>query len=176
MAHLETLISEDDLQARIRDLGAELAALYGDEPVIAVGVLKGSILFMADLVRAMKGCDVRLSFLGVASYHGTESTGVVRVTHDLTEPIEGEHVLVIEDIVDSGLTLAYIREMLNVRRPKSLRVVSLLDKPMKRTVDVAVEFTGFSIPDAFVVGYGLDLDQKYRNVPYIAIYHPDASR
>ena len=171
MADLETLISADDLHARIRALGAELAALYGDEPVIAVGVLKGSILFMADLVRAMD-CDVRLSFLGVASYHGTESTGVVRVTHDLTETIEGHHVLVVEDIVDTGLTLAYIREMLAVRRPKSLRVATLLDKPERRRVEVDVDFTAFTIPDRFVVGYGLDFDQRYRNLPYIAVYHP----
>jgi hypoxanthine phosphoribosyltransferase len=156
-------------------MGSELAAIYGDEPVIAVGVLKGSILFLADLVRAMEGCDVRLAFLGVASYHGTESSGVVRVTHDLSETIQGTHVLVVEDIVDTGLTLAYIRDMLSVRKPKSLRVATLLDKPERRTVEVSVEFVGFTIPDAFVVGYGLDYDQKYRNVPYIAVYHPEGN-
>jgi len=173
MAHLETMISAEQLSERILALGAELSAIYGDEPVIAVGVLKGSILFMADLVRAMD-CDVRMSFLGVASYHGTESTGVVRVTHDLSESIADCHVLVIEDIVDSGLTLSYIREMLRVRKPRSLRVVTLLDKPSRRTVEVQVEHTGFSIEDRFVVGYGLDLDQRYRNLPHIAIYHPDS--
>lgn len=172
MAHLETLISAEQLAERIAVLGAELDAIYGDERVTAVGVLKGSVLFLADLIRAMKG-DVRCAFLGVASYQGTESTGVVRVTHDLSESIEDEHVLIVEDIVDSGLTLAYIRNLLAMRKPKSIRVVSLLDKPSKRTVEVEVEHIGFSIPDAFVVGYGLDLDQRYRNVPYIAIYHPD---
>lgn len=174
MAHLETLISAEQLAERIAVLGSELDAIYGEEPVTAIGVLKGSILFMADLVRAMK-CDVRCAFLGVASYHGTESTGVVRVTHDLSEPIENEHVLIIEDIVDSGLTLSYIRDLLEVRKPKSVRVVSLLDKPSKRSVPVEVEHVGFTIPDAFVVGYGLDLDQRYRNVPYIAVYHPDGA-
>jgi hypoxanthine phosphoribosyltransferase len=177
MPRLETLISEEQLQTRIRALGKELDAHYraADEgaPIIAIGVLKGSVLFLADLVRAMES-DVRLAFLGVASYHGTESTGVVRVTHDLSASIEGKHVLVVEDIVDSGLTLAYIRDMLKVRKPASLRIVSLLDKPEKRTVEVDVEYVGFTIPDAFVVGYGLDLDQQYRNLPYIAVYHPDA--
>ena len=172
MAHLETLISVERIDSRIREMGAELAGIYGDEPVIAIGVLKGSILFLSDLVRAMD-CDVRLAFLGVASYHGTESSGVVRVTHDLSASIEGCHVMVVEDIVDTGLTLAYIREMLAVRKPKSLRVVTLLDKPSRRTVEVEVEHVGFEIPDAFVVGYGLDLDQRYRNVPYIAVYHPE---
>lgn len=171
MAHLETLIPAERIAARIAELGRELSSIYGDEPVTAIGILKGSILFMSDLIRAMDG-DVRCSFLGVASYHGTESTGVVRITHDLDESIEGKHVLVVEDIVDSGLTLSYIREMLEVRKPASLRVVALLDKPERRKVAVAVEHIGFTIPDAFVVGYGLDLDQRYRNVPYIAIYNP----
>lgn len=170
-ARLETLIPQERIAARIAELGRELDGIYGDEPVLAIGILKGSILFMADLVRAMAG-DVRCSFLGVASYHGTESTGAVRITHDLDENIEGQHVLVIEDIVDTGLTLSYIREMLDVRKPRSLRVVTLLDKPSRRTTPVTVEHTGFTIPDAFVVGYGLDLDQRYRNVPYIAVYHP----
>ena len=159
----------------------------GDWDVVVIGTGMGgstlgyalarkgrSVLFLADLVRAMKS-DVRLAFLGVASYHGTESTGVVRVTHDLSSSIEDQHVLVVEDIVDSGLTLAYIRDMLKVRKPASLRIVSLLDKPEKRTVQVEVEHVGFTIPDAFVVGYGLDLDQQYRNLPYIAVYPPDAA-
>lgn len=174
MPRLETLISSEELSTRIRALGAEISAVYGDEPVLAVGVLKGSFLFMADLVRAMD-CDVRCCFLGVASYEGTESTGKVRITHDLDTNIEGQHVLVVEDIVDTGLTLSYIRELLEVRNPKSLRVVSLLDKPERRTETVQVEYVGFTIPDAFVVGYGLDLDQRYRNLPEVAVYHPDGA-
>jgi hypoxanthine phosphoribosyltransferase len=174
MPRLETLLSRAEIAARIEALGAELSALYGDEPVLAIGVLKGSFLFMADLVRAMDA-DVRCCFLGVASYEGTESTGKVRITHDLDTDIGGQHVLVVEDIVDTGLTLSYIRELLAVRNPKSLRVVSLLDKPTRRTCPVEVEFTGFTIPDAFVVGYGLDLDQRYRNHPEIAVYHPEGA-
>lgn len=172
MARLETWIGQEEIAARIAALGAELAAVYGDRPVLAIGVLKGSILFLSDLIRAMD-CDVRCAFLGVASYHGTESTGAVRITHDLDASIEGQDVLVVEDIVDTGLTLSYIREMLQVRRPRSLRVVTLLDKPERRQVEVEVEHVGFTIPDAFVVGYGLDLDQRYRNLPYIAVYHPE---
>lgn len=172
MPTFETLISREQLASRIEALGAELAAHYADEPVLVVGVLKGSFLFMADLVRAMD-CDVRCAFLGVSSYEGTESTGKVRITHDLSTDIHGLNVLIVEDIVDTGLTLSYIREMLAVRGPKTLAVASLLDKPERRTVEVEVEHIGFTIPDAFVVGYGLDLDQRFRNLPYVAIYHPD---
>ena len=173
MPRFETLISAEEIAARIQALGKELTELYGDEPVLAIGILKGSILFMSDLIRAMDG-DVRCAFLGVSSYHGTESTGEVRITHDLSMSLEGLNVLIMEDIVDTGLTLTYIREMLELRKPKSLRVVTLLDKPDRRTSEVKVEYTGFTIPDKFVVGYGLDLDQRYRNLPYIAVYHPDS--
>ncbi|MCA9566616.1 MAG: hypoxanthine phosphoribosyltransferase [Myxococcales bacterium] len=174
MPTLEPMISAEQLATRIQELGAGLARTYADEPVVVIGVLKGSFLFMADLVRAMD-CDVRCHFLGVASYEGTESTGKVRITHDLDVNIEGRHVLVVEDIVDTGLTLAYIREMLAVRQPASLAVCALLDKPERRKVEVEVEHVGFTIPDAFVVGYGLDLDQRYRNLPYVAVYHPDGA-
>ena len=169
----ETLISAEQIAARVTELGAELDAIYGDEPVLALGVLKGSILFMSDLIRAMQG-DVRCAFLGVSSYHGTNSTGEVRITHDLTASIEGKHVLVVEDIVDTGLTLSYLRNLLEMRKPKTLRIVTLLDKPSRRTTEVRVEHVGFSIPDAFVIGYGLDLDQRYRNLPYIGIYSEES--
>lgn len=174
MPRLETLISREQLAARIEALGAELAAHYGNEPVLVIGVLKGSFLFMSDLIRAMD-CDVRCAFLGVSSYEGTTTTGRVRITHDLTTDIRDQHVLVVEDIVDTGLTLAYLRELLEVRGPKSLAVASLLDKPERRQVEVQVDHVGFTIPDAFVVGYGLDLDQRYRNLPYVAVYHPDGA-
>lgn len=165
----ETLLSAEQIAARIQELGRELDGIYGDEPVLAIGILKGSILFMSDLIRAMEA-DVRCAFLGVSSYHGTSSTGEVRITHDLTAPLEGVNVLVVEDIVDTGLTLSYIRNLLELRAPKSLRIVSLLDKPSRRTTPVKVEHVGFEIPDAFVIGYGLDLDQRYRNLPYIGIF------
>ena len=139
---------------------------------LIIGVLKGSFVFMADLARAMGG-DVKIEFLGVSSYHGgTRSTGVVRITQDLRHPIEGQHCLVVEDIVDTGLTMDYLLRMLQVRGPKSLKVVTLLDKPGNREIEVDVDFVGFTIPDEFVVGYGLDLGELYRNLPFIAVYSP----
>jgi hypoxanthine phosphoribosyltransferase len=137
-----------------------------------VGVLKGSFLFMADLVRAIGG-DVRCEFLGVSSYHGgTRSTGVVQITQDLRYPIEGQDVLIIEDIIDTGLTMDYLLRMLRTRGPRTLTVATLLDKPSRREVDLSADHTGFSIPDEFVVGYGLDLGELYRNLPYVAVYTP----
>jgi hypoxanthine phosphoribosyltransferase len=169
---LSVLIPEDRLQARIRELGAKIRVDYGDEPLTVIGVLKGSFIFMADIVRAIGG-DVRCEFLGVSSYHGgTRTTGVVRITDDLRNPIEGQHCLVVEDIIDTGLTMDYLLKILAVRGPKSLRTCSLLDKPAHREVDITCDYVGFSIPDEFVVGYGLDLGERYRNLPYIAVYSP----
>ena len=171
-ARLSTLIDESSLQARIRELGAQIREEYGDEPITCIGVLKGSFLFMADLVRAIGG-PVRCEFLGVSSYQGgTRSTGVVRITHDLKQSVEGQHCLLIEDIVDTGLTMEYLLRMLNLRNPESLRIASLLDKPSNRKVEVEIDYVGFTIPDEFVVGYGLDLHGFHRNLPYIAVYHP----
>ena len=169
---LHTLISEEALQARITELAAQIRADFGDETITCIGVLKGSFLFMADLVRKMGG-DVRCEFLGVSSYHGgTRSTGVVQITQDLRFPIEGQHCLIIEDIIDTGLTLDYLQRMLSVRSPKTLKMVTLLDKPGRREVNLTPDYAGFSIPDEFVVGYGLDLGELYRNLPYIAVYTP----
>jgi hypoxanthine phosphoribosyltransferase len=166
------LISEDALQARVAELAAQIRADFGNETITCIGVLKGSFLFMADLVRKMGG-DVRCEFLGVSSYHGgTRSTGVVQITQDLRFPIEGQHCLIIEDIIDTGLTLDYLQRMLSVRSPKTLKMVTLLDKPGRREVDLTPDYAGFSIPDEFVVGYGLDLGELYRNLPYIAVYTP----
>ena len=132
----------------------------------------GSFLFMADLVRAIGG-PVRCEFLGVSSYQGgTRSTGVVRITHDLKQPVEGQHCLLVEDIVDTGLTMDYLLRMLQVRNPASLKVATLLDKPDNREVEVKTDYIGFTIPDEFVVGYGLDLNELYRNLPHIAVYTP----
>lgn len=166
---LEELISSEQIAERVAQMGQEIRTWYGDETVLVIGVLKGSFVFLADLIRAISG-DVECAFLGVSSYVGTRSTGDVRITHDLSAEIRGRHVLLVEDIVDTGLTLDYIRSTLSVRGPASLRVVSLLDKPMKRQVQVDVEMVGFSIPDEFVIGYGLDFNQRYRNLSYVAIY------
>ena len=169
---LDVLISEERIQARVRELGREIREKLGDEPITCICVLKGSFVFMADLVRAIGG-DVRCEFLGVSSYHGgTRSSGVVRITQDLRAPIEGRHCLVVEDIIDTGLTLDYLIRMLRMRSPASLHTCSLLDKPAHREVDCSCDFVGFQIPDEFVVGYGLDLGEYYRNLPYLAVYHP----
>jgi hypoxanthine phosphoribosyltransferase len=170
--HLRVLIPEDRLQARIRELGVQIRADYGDRQITCIAVLKGSFMFMADLVRAIGG-DVRCEFLGVSSYHGgTRSSGVVRITEDLQQPIEGQDCLIVEDIVDTGLTMDYLLRMLKVRGPRSLKIVSLLDKPVHREVSLEADYVGFSIPDEFVVGYGLDLAERFRNLPHIAVYAP----
>lgn len=166
---MRTMFSADAIAARIAELGPAIRAASGDEPITAICVLKGSVIFAADLVRAIPG-DVHLEFLGVSSYAGTQSTGHVQITHDLRASIAGRHCLVIEDIVDTGLTLHYLLGQLRARDPASLRVASLLDKPSRRRVAVEPDFVGFTIPDAFVIGYGLDLDERYRNLPYVAIY------
>ncbi|MEQ1501691.1 MAG: hypoxanthine phosphoribosyltransferase, partial [Myxococcota bacterium] len=162
---LEVLLDARSIAARIAELGVEIRGWYPPEATITVvGVLKGSFLFMADLVRSIDG-PVACEFLGVSSYEGENSSGAVQITHDLRADIAGKHVLLVEDIVDTGLTLEYLRRMLGARGPASLRVVALLDKPSRRKVPVEVDRVGFEIPDLFVVGYGLDLDQLYRNLP-----------
>lgn len=170
---LKVLISEEQIRARIAEMGAQIRADAPDRVITCVGVLKGSFLFMADLVRAIPG-DVRCEFLGVSSYHGgTRSTGVVQITQDLRHPIEGQDVLIIEDIIDTGLTMDYLLRMLRTRGPRSLRVATLLDKPERREdVSFNADYIGFSIPDEFVVGYGMDLGELYRNLPHIAVYTP----
>jgi hypoxanthine phosphoribosyltransferase len=169
---IRTLISQEQIQARVAELGAQIRAEFGEEPVTLVAVLKGSFLFVADLVRAIPG-EVRVEFLGVASYHGgTSSTGVVQLTLDLRHGIEDQNVILVEDIVDTGLTIDYLVRMLKVRGPRALRVATLLDKPDNREVEVKLDYVGFTIPDEFVVGYGLDLGELYRNLPYVAVYAP----
>jgi hypoxanthine phosphoribosyltransferase len=162
------LFPADVLAHRIEELGAQIASAYAGQTVICVGVLKGSVLFLADLVRAIgPGVDVRLAFLAVRSYEGTRSTGTVQLTKDLETDIHGQHVLLVEDIVDTGLTLRFLVESLQLRQPASLRTVALLDKPERRKVAIEPDWAGFVIPDRFVVGYGLDLDQRYRHLPYV---------
>lgn len=165
----DTLISEEAIQAKIRELAAKLDALYGDEPVLLIGILKGSLHFLSDLGRAMKA-DTRIDFIQTSSYgSGKSSTGVVQIRKDLDINIENGNVLIVEDIVDTGTTLNHLRELLATRNPKSLRIVTLLSKPEARKVQTPVEFIGFEIPNEFVVGYGLDYAERYRNLPYIAI-------
>lgn len=169
---LQTLISEEKIQARVRELGARIRADFPDQPITLVAVLKGSVLFAADLLRAIPG-EVRIEFLGVASYHGgTSSSGVVQLTLDLRHGIEGQNVILVEDIVDTGLTIDYLVRMLKVRGPRALHVATLLDKPDNREVEVELSYVGFTIPDEFVVGYGLDLGELYRGLPYVAVYSP----
>jgi hypoxanthine phosphoribosyltransferase len=171
-AQFRVLIPEDRLQARIQELGQQIRKDFGDRPITCICVLKGSFIFMADLVRAIGG-ELETEFLGVSSYQGgTQTTGVVQITKDLSGPIEEKDVIIIEDIIDTGLTMHYLLEMLAVRQPRTLAVCTLLDKPRNREVEMKADYVGFSIPDEFVVGYGLDLAERYRNLPHIAVYTP----
>jgi hypoxanthine phosphoribosyltransferase len=151
----------------VRQLGEQITKDLRGEPVVVVGVLKGAFMFTADLVRAIKS-PVVIDFIGCASYSGTRSTGTVRITHDLSTDITGKNVILVEDIIDTGRTLDYLIRILKERSPKSLRLCTLLDKPEAREVPVKVDYFGFSISNEFVIGYGLDLDQRYRELPYIA--------
>lgn len=167
---IEVFITEEAIQARVRELGAAIRAELETEDLLVVCVLKGSMLFFADLVRVL-GDGVSFDYIAVSSYGtGTESSGRVRFIADLSQSIEGRDVLIVEDIVDTGRTLKHLRTILEARAPKSIRAVTLLDKPSRRVVEVPVEHRGFEIPDAFVVGYGLDLDEKYRALPYIGVF------
>jgi hypoxanthine phosphoribosyltransferase len=161
--------SEEKLRARIAELGAEISRDYRGQELVVVGVLKGSVLFFADLVRQID-LPLSIDFLGLSSYgSGTESSGVVRITSDLSRPIEGKHVLVIEDIVDTGLTMQFLLDNLNTRRPASVRICALLEKPSRAKTKIPIHYKGFVIPDEFVVGYGLDFDEKFRNLPFIGV-------
>jgi hypoxanthine phosphoribosyltransferase len=168
----EVLLSSDALQQRVRELGRQLSADYAGRDPVLVSVLKGSIVFLADLMRAM---DIPLSLhlLAVSSYgSGTETSGQVRILKDLSASIEGRDVLVVEDIIDTGLTLNYLLRYLAERNPASLRICCLLDKPARRLAEIEIDYTGFTIPDRFVIGYGLDYDERYRNLPYVGVLRP----
>jgi hypoxanthine phosphoribosyltransferase len=164
----EVLIEEDDLQRRIADLGTEISSDYQGRDLLLVGVLKGAVFFLADLMRELEvPCEV--DFMAVSSYgSATDSSGVVRILKDLDMAIEGRDVLIVEDIVDSGLTLQYLMRSLSARNPASLEVCALLTKPERRKVDLPIRFVGFEIPDRFAIGYGLDHAERYRNLPYVA--------
>ena len=166
------LIDAETLQERIRELGALLEEEYRNRDLLLISVLKGSIIFMADLIRYIR-IPHEIDFMATSSYGAdVQSSGVVRILKDLNKPIEGRNVVVVEDIIDSGNTLNYLMRILRERQPASLRIVTLLDKPERREVVIDVDWTGFSIPNAFVVGYGLDYNEVYRNLPYIGILRP----
>jgi hypoxanthine phosphoribosyltransferase len=170
MATTHVLISEADIQQRIKTLAAEIEKDYpASEEIHLVAVLKGGFMFMADLVRAMSD-RVTMDFMAVSSYaKGTTSSGQVRVLKDLDSNLEGRHIIVVEDIVDTGLTLHYLQDLLKARAPKSMKTACLLSKPARRKVDVQVDYIGFTIEDRFVVGYGLDYAERYRELPHIAV-------
>ena len=163
------LIPEDKVDERIAQLGEQISRDYAGRQVHLIGILKGSIFFICELAKRIT-VPVTMDFMSVSSYGaGTKSSGVVKLIKDLDEPIEGKDVLVVEDIIDSGHTLSYLLKNLSSRNPASIRLCPLLDKPERREVDVEVDYQGFSIPDEFVIGYGLDYDQRYRNLPYIGV-------
>jgi hypoxanthine phosphoribosyltransferase len=168
------LIDEESLQTRIKELAGQIEADYeGADDLLLICVLKGGFMFLSDLTRALKRAH-NVDFMGVSSYgKGTTSTGAVQIIMDLKEPIENRNILIVEDIIDSGHTLDYMRRSLLARSPASLRICSLLNKPSRREIPVQVDYIGFDIPDEFVVGYGLDFDELYRNLPFIAILKPE---
>lgn len=169
----EILLSPDELAAKVKELGEAISRDYAGQDLLLIGVLKGAVMFLSDLLRSVT-IPVAVDFMAVSSYGAaTKSSGIVRILKDLDESIEGRHVLVVEDIVDTGLTLHYMLENLASRRPASLKVCALLDKPDRRQVEVALDYVGFHIPDKFVIGYGLDYAEKYRNLPYIGVLRPD---
>ncbi len=167
------LLSEARLEARVRELGAEIARDYRGKDLVLVGVLKGAFVFLADLARAID-LPLVVDFLSVSSYGAdTKSSGVVRLIEDLSLPIAGKHVLLVEDIVDTGLTANYLLKNLRTRGPADLRLCTLLHKPSRSQVDVPIDYCGFVVEDVFVVGYGLDHDQRFRNLPYIGVAAPE---
>ncbi len=172
----KVLISEDALEKKVRDLGRQISEDYRGKNLLLVSVLKGSVVFMADLMRAIT-IPLKVDFMSVSSYgSGVKTSGVVKILKDLDHPVEGHDLLIVEDILDSGQTLSYLREMLSKQKPNSIRLVTLLDKPERRQVDIKADYKGFEVPDEFVVGYGLDYDEKYRNLPFVGILKPEVYR
>jgi len=167
------LFSEEDIQRRIKELAKELSKDYKDKVPIMIAVLRGAILFFSDLVKEMD-IHLEMNFLAISSYgSGTESSGEVRIQYDMQESIKDRHVIVVEDIIDSGLTISHLREILEARHPATIKVCSLLDKPSRRVVEAEGDYIGFEVPNEFVVGYGLDYAGKYRNLKYIGVLKPD---
>lgn len=167
---LECMISKEDIAAKVAEIGQQITKDFENEELLVVGVLKGSWVFMADLVRQID-LPMEISFISVSSYSGarTTSSGVVKLQCDIDRPLDGKNVILVEDIVDTGLTLQYLKKLLQVRNPKTIKICTLLDKPSRRLSDTLPDYSGFSIPDEFVVGYGLDYDNKYRNLADVCI-------
>ena len=169
---LKVLNSEEEIQTRIKELGKEISNDYAGKEIIVISILKGSIMFMADLLRSID-THVQIDFMVVSSYGaGVVSTGAVKMLKDVFLSIEGKDVLIVEDILDTGRTLHYIKGYLGGRKPSSIKICTLLDKPERREADITADYTGFVVPDEFVVGYGLDYDERYRNLPYIGVLKP----
>jgi hypoxanthine phosphoribosyltransferase len=168
------LVTEEEIRQKVGELGRAISEDYRGKQLLVVGILKGSIVFMSDLIRAID-LPLEIDFMEVSSYgHSTESSGAVRILKDLDVDIEGRDVLVVEDIIDTGLTLNYLMEILRARKPASLKVCTFLNKPSRRKVKMEADFNGYDIPDEFAVGYGLDYAEKYRNLPYVAVLKPEA--
>lgn len=166
---IHAMITAEQISQRVKELGAQITKEYADRSLVLVCVLKGSFVFAADLMRAID-LPLRIDFLGTRSYgEGTQSTGVVQITQDLSRPIEHEDVLIVEDIVDTGLTIAHLMDLLRTRQPRSVRVCALLHKPARARIEVKIDYLGFTIEDKFVIGYGLDFAERYRNLPFIGV-------
>ena len=166
------LISEEEIEKHVAEIGRKITEDFKDKDPIFVGVLKGCFIFMADLMRHV---DIKctMDFMAVSSYSGTSSTGAVKINKDLGQDIEGRHVIIVEDILDSGVTLSYLKHYLLGRKPASITIATLLDKPARRKSDIVADYSCFEVPDAFVVGYGLDYNEQYRNLPYIGVLKPE---
>ena len=168
----KVLISEEELEAAVGRIGRQISVDYKDRDPIFIGVLKGCYMFMADLMRHVD-IPCSMDFMAVSSYSGTTSTGAVKINKDVSENIEGRHIILVEDILDSGVTLNYLKNYLMVSRPASIAVATLMDKPARRKADIYANYSCFEVPDAFVVGYGLDYNERYRNLPYIGVLKPE---
>ena len=166
------LLSQDEIQAKVAEIGKQITKDFEDKDPIFIGVLKGCFIFMADLMRNVD-ISCSMDFMAVSSYSGTSSTGAVKINKDLNQDIADRHLILVEDILDSGVTLNYLKNYLQVRRPASVHVATLLDKPARRKADIYADYSCFEVPDAFVVGYGLDFNERYRNLPYIGILKPE---
>ena len=166
------LVSEEELKEKVAQLGAQISKDYEGKNLMLVSILKGSVVFMADLMRAIT-IPVSIDFMVVSSYGaGTKTSGLVKIVKDLDQNLAGKDVLIVEDILDTGVTLSKLKPMLELRNPNSIRICTILDKPSRRKADITADYEGFAVPDEFVVGYGLDYDEKYRNLPYVGVLKP----
>jgi hypoxanthine phosphoribosyltransferase len=169
----EILFSEEMIQEKVKELGEVISREYEGKNPLVICILKGAVMFMSDLVKRIT-IPLEMDFMAVSSYgSSTKSSGVVRILKDLDTSVEGRHVLIVEDVIDSGLTLSYLRDSLLQRKAESVRIVTLFDKPHRRTIDIRPDFYGFTVPDKFIVGYGLDFAEKYRNLPYVGVLKPE---